>query len=276
MNHPTQPQHGRPGHGPASVRGPASLRGPVPQHGPKPHQGGSYNDGPPPSRRDGPPPQYDGPPPEYDDAPPPRRRPEYRTELIGYVQEPEEQDVTPANNGRQLFIPASNARQGGYIANNYQRQVPMIYRPGTNPGYQNRRVISYPSLSQSQYGSRGYYPVRKPMAAYYPGGGNRFPVSQTRYPAAARYPGGGSTGYYPGNRRQGYYPTRTSYFRVPTPVVRARDDISNELDEVPFAPHSRFGRIFNPWSRSPFQGDSYNPEYVINPTEMLSRRRFRY
>ena len=281
-HHPTNYQPGKPDHGPGSLHGPVAMRGPVPQHSPKPHEQGGYNSRPPP-QRDAPsrryssrppppeynsrqPPQYrDGPPPEeYHSGPPPQsHRPHYRTELIGYVEEPEEGDLIPNTNARQLVVPRPrpNVNQyNGYISNNYQRQVPLTYRPGTNMGYQNRRVIAYPGLSS--FGGNQVYPARRPDYQ-----------QQQRYPYNRGYYSAVGQGYPVSRRPVGYYPRSVpqSPFR-PTPVVlRALEESTEADDEVPVVvPHSPLARFYNPsW------GSAYNPEYVVNPTLMRSRRRFR-
>jgi hypothetical protein len=46
---------------------------------------------------------------------------------------------------------------------------------------------------------------------------------------------------------------------------------------VPYAPRASHGHgTGRAWSYSPLAGDNYNPQYVVNPTEMLSRRVVRY
>lgn len=247
-HHPANQQPNKPSHGPAAAVGPAASRGPVPQRGPPRNQASGNHGGYARPQYDSPRPQYGSPRPQYD-APPSQ-----------YDGPPPQYDSPPPQYERPGRRPS------------YNQGPPAGPPPQTGPGGpQYRTDLNLlddvePTGRQLYYvaGSRQVGPVypKRNMNMYWNTYTRRNYQTYTpvqRYTTRQTYP------VVP-MRRNYNVPTRMwtpTMVRVPTQYVKTRQTYGRDLPR------------YNPFSRYSINSD-YNPEYIVNPTEMLSRRKFRY
>jgi len=237
-HHPANPQPGKPTHGPAASPGPAASRGPVPQRAPPRNQASGNHPGYARPQYDSPPPQQ-GSRPSYGQGPPPRRQ--YSRPP---PQQPQYNEGPPPQQGE------------------YDDGPPPQYRSELNTLDEETEPEEGPTGRQLQYYVKPQMQMQRQVGPVYT---NRRPVyynNRRNYQTYVPVP----------NRRYSTYMPRTkTYPVVPSSrrpmLVRAPMGMNRQA----FARHERT----SPFSRYSIHSD-YNPEYIINPTAMLSRRRFRY